>query len=76
MISVLSFIIAVLLTIVVALILYPIAAIFWIFGLIGKLSEHTFKLTTKIISYLWKDLRKASKRLEAPIQESDDDSEE
>lgn len=60
MVSVLSFVIAIILTAALAIILYPIAALFWIFGLFGKLSDGMFNFTKNVISYLWRDIKKQS----------------
>lgn len=68
MIVVFSYIIAVLLTIALAIILYPIAALFWllemvgkllviIFDLFGKVSDNMFNFTTKVIRRLWQDIK-------------------
>lgn len=61
MIVALSYLIAVLLTIALAVFLYPIAGFFWVLGLFGKISEHMFGFTTKIIRSLWKDIRGVEK---------------
>ncbi|MBE6680253.1 MAG: hypothetical protein E7598_07020 [Ruminococcaceae bacterium] len=72
MIVILSYIIAVILTLLLAIILYPIAAAFWIFEMLGKLlvivfdlfgkvSDNMFKFTTKIIRLLWKDINNMDK---------------
>ena len=61
MIVALSYFIAIVLTFLTAIVLYPIAAIFWICGLLGKLSDNVFNLTKRIIAYLWKDLGKVGK---------------
>ncbi len=68
MVSALSFIIAVILTILLALVLYPIAAVFWICGLLGKLSDKIFAITKLAIAYLWKDLKKSTtdEKVETP----------
>lgn len=58
MIVALSYILAVIFTVLVAVILYPIAAVFWVLGLFGKLAEYIFALTKKAIAYLWKDISK------------------
>lgn len=58
MIRVLSYLIAVIFTIIFVVILYPIAGVFWVLGLFGKLADGIFALTKNIISYLWKDISK------------------
>lgn len=61
MIVALSYLIAVILTIALAVFLYPIAGTFWVLGLFGKVSEHMFGFTTKIIRSLWRDIRGVEK---------------
>ena len=56
MVRALSYIIAVIITVALAIILYPIAALFWVFGLLGKLSDGLFTFTKWAISALWRDL--------------------
>lgn len=73
MIVLLSYIIAILLTMALAILLYPVAALFWLLGIVGrvlvvlfnlfgKLSDHVFKFTTKVIRHLWKDIRNIEKQ--------------
>lgn len=57
MVVVLSYIIAVLLTVAIAICLYPISAAFWLLGLLGKISDNMFSFTNKAIRSLWRDLR-------------------
>lgn len=61
MIRGLSFIIACILTVLLAMILYPIAAIFWLIGIIGDVvgvvSKWIFVHANRMIHYLWADLR-------------------
>lgn len=59
MVLVLSYLLAVILTVALAIVLYPIAAVFWILGLFGKISDKMFKFTKKAISRLWKDLKES-----------------
>ena len=61
MVVALSYIIAVLITVALAIFLYPVAALFWIFGLLGKLSDDLFEFTRKTIAALWRDLRNSEK---------------
>ena len=65
MISILSYIIAVLITVALAVVLYPVAAFFWVLGLFGKLADGIFTLTKKMIKAMWADVRKME-----PIQSS------
>lgn len=57
MVMAISYIIAVCITIAIACILYPIAALFWLFGLLGRISDVLFSFTTNVIRNLWKDLK-------------------
>ena len=56
MVVALSYILAVIMTAAIAIILYPIAAAFWVFGLLGKFSDKLFGFTKRTIARLWKDL--------------------
>lgn len=62
MVVALSYVIAVTLSLVLAVVLYPIAGLFWILGLFGKISDTMFKFTSNLIRSLWRDIRK----MEAP----------
>lgn len=57
MVSVLSYLIAIIITIALAVFLYPIAGLFWMLGLFGKVSDIMFKFTSRIIRSLWRDIR-------------------
>ena len=57
MVVALSYVIAVILTAALAIVLYPISAMFWIFGLLGKLSDGMFAFTKCAIAALWRDLK-------------------
>lgn len=57
MVVALSYVLAVLITVALAIVLYPIAGLFWVFGLLGKLSDGLFKFTKKTIAALWRDLK-------------------
>lgn len=57
MIVALSYLLAVIITIALAILLYPIAGLFWILGLFGKLSDAIFKFTQRVIVSLWRDIR-------------------
>ncbi len=57
MVVFLSYFFAVILTVALAIFLYPVAAFFWVMGLFGKISDGMFKFTSKTISKLWQDLR-------------------
>ncbi len=57
MIVVLSYLLAILITLAVAVLLYPVAAVFWFLGLFGRISDNLFVFTRRIISSLWKDIR-------------------
>lgn len=60
MIVVLSYIFAFILTMIIACVMYPIAAIFFVFGKIGyfvdKISRVVFSAVNRVIRYLWSDL--------------------
>lgn len=62
MVIFLSYIIAVILTTVLAVILYPIASLFWVIGKIGYyigiISKFIFFHTNSTIKKLWDDIRK------------------
>lgn len=60
MVVVLSYIFAIIITMMLAIILYPIAALFWIMGLFGKVADVMFRFTKKVISSLWKDILNVS----------------
>lgn len=61
MVIALSYVLAVLLTIALAVVLYPIAGLFWILGFFGKISEALFAFTSKVINSLWIDIRNMNK---------------
>ena len=61
MVSALSYLIAIILTLCLAIILYPISGLFWILGLFGKVSDVMFRFTTKVIRSLWRDIRGMNK---------------
>ncbi len=67
MVILLSYLFAVVLTVALAIILYPIAAVFWILGLFGKISDKMFKFTKKAIAGLWKDLRETKNPEKVPV---------
>lgn len=60
MIMVMSYIFAVMFTAILACIMYPIAATFYLFGkvgyFVGWISKGAFTVTNSIIKYLWSDL--------------------
>lgn len=70
MVVALSYIFAVIFTAVLACILYPIAGVFWLVGLLGKLSEQMFRFSNNAIKKLWADI--SNKRI---IDVSSDKSE-
>ena len=61
MIIALSYIFAVLITVALAIVLYPIAGLFWILGFFGKISEALFAFTTRVIHSLWRDIQNMHK---------------
>lgn len=56
MVKILSYIIAVILTVALSIVMYPLAAIFWLVGLLGRFSEDLFDFTTDKIEDLWFEL--------------------
>lgn len=58
MVVALSYVIAVLLTVLIAVFLYPLAGGFWLLGLFGKISDKMFDCTTRMIRSLWRDIGK------------------
>ena len=56
MIVALSYIFAVIMTLALAIVLYPIAAMFWCMGLFGKIATGMFQFTKNVISALWRDI--------------------
>lgn len=61
MVMFLSYLVAVILTVSMAIFLYPVAAFFWVMGLFGKISDGMFQFTSRTISKLWQDLRKVNR---------------
>ena len=62
MIVALSYVIAVVLTLALAVCLYPVSGLFWVLGLLGKISDNLFSFTNRVIKSLWKDLRQSEKQ--------------
>ena len=56
MVSAISYAVAMIITLGLAIFLYPIAGIFWVFGLLGRISDILFAFTTNLIKNLWKDI--------------------
>lgn len=56
MVNVLSRIIAIILTVILACILYPISGIFWVMAMIGKVGSYLFEWTNETIKKLWTDV--------------------
>lgn len=61
MIVALSYIIAIVLTLAIAIFLYPISAFFWVLGVLGKISDNLFSFTNTMIKSLWRDIRNSGK---------------
>lgn len=57
MVLALSYVIAIILTIILAILLYPISAFFWVLGLLGRISDKLFVFTNRAIKSLWRDIR-------------------
>lgn len=64
MIVALSYVIAVVLTLALAIGLYPISGLFWVLGLLGKISDNLFAFTNRVIKSLWKDIKNSEKGIE------------
>lgn len=62
MVKIISYIIAVIITAVIAVPLYPIAAVFWVFSYIGRISTYLFNFTNNTIKKLWADTRSDDNR--------------
>ncbi len=56
MVRVLSTIIATIITMALAIILYPICAVLYVFKVLGTISTHLFNFVNKTIKRLWKDV--------------------
>lgn len=65
MIVALSYFIAVILTIALAVLLYPISGFFWILGLLGRISDSIFSFTNRVIKSLWRDIKKSEQSVVA-----------
>ena len=61
MVVALSYVIAITLTVGLAIFLYPVSAFFWILGLLGKISDNLFSFTNRVIKSLWRDIRNTDK---------------
>lgn len=57
MVVIFSKILAIILTVILACALYPIAAIFYVIGLFGMIGDTLFKWTNNVIKKLWGDLK-------------------
>lgn len=57
MVKFISYIIAVIITAILAIVLYPVSAICWCLGQIGKVSDSLFKFTNATIKKLWNDIK-------------------
>ena len=64
MVVALSYVIAVILTLALAVLLYPISAVFWILGLLGKIADRLFTFTNRVIKSLWSDIKNGDKKSE------------
>jgi hypothetical protein len=56
MVNVLSRIIAVILTVLIAIVLYPFCGLFWLMGILGRIGEKLFKFTNGTIQKMWSDI--------------------
>ncbi len=57
MIKILSKLLAVIFTVIIAIVLYPICAFFYIFKLLGQISSVMFGFTNGLITKLWAEVR-------------------
>lgn len=57
MIKIISKLFALILTIAIAIVLYPICAFFYIFKLIGQISSIMFGFTNHLIAKLWLEIK-------------------
>ena len=68
MVVALSYIFAVIITAALAIVLYPIAAIFWILGIFGRLAEGMFSFTQRAITSLWRDVGNVKRNVPVPSE--------
>ena len=71
----LSYVFAVVITAILACILYPIAGVFWLIGLLGKLGEKLFEFSNHAIKSLWADISN-KKIVDVSAQNQDNQPEE
>ena len=64
MVKLISYIVAIVLTALIALVLYPLAALFYLFSIIGKISDNLFKWANNTIKKLWNDVKESGKAVE------------
>lgn len=57
MVKALAYFFAIIITIMLAVFLYPISAIFWVFGLFGKIADIMFAWTRNRIRSIWAELK-------------------
>lgn len=67
MVVALSYLLAVVITVFLAIILYPIAGLFWVLGFFGRIADSMFSFTSKMISSLWRDIRKVNAHPESVV---------
>ena len=63
MVVVVSRLIAVVLTLILACLLYPVAAFFYIIGWFGKIGDVLFQWTNKMVKRLWEDLKNENENI-------------
>ncbi|MDE6501983.1 MAG: hypothetical protein K2L10_07865 [Ruminococcus sp.] len=77
MVKFISYIVAVILTALIAVALYPICGVCWAFSVIGKISSNLFNWTNKTIKGLWKDINSTKvPAVSLPIVETNTKEEE
>ena len=64
MVKFISYVVAVTLTAIMAIVLYPVAGFCWCLGQIGKVSDAIFTWTNNTIKKLWNDIKNADNGLE------------
>lgn len=52
----LSYVFAVIITGILACVLYPVAGVFWLVGLLGKVGQKLFEFSNHAIKSLWSDI--------------------
>jgi hypothetical protein len=56
MVNLIAYIIAIVITCVMAVALCPIAAVFWVVGLFGHVGNYMFSFISKVLKHIWSEL--------------------